>query len=95
MAHLMPLPLTLCCFSKIQIGFTCLVPAHPGSPRQGAVKRVCVCVYCIEIAINAKPADVVLFYTVTSLVRFFTFDGQTLAFTFDIYTDDVMAWKQV
>jgi len=52
-------------------------------------------VYCIEIAINAKPADVVLFYTVTSLVRFFTFDGQILAFTFDIYTDDVMAWKQV
>jgi len=52
-------------------------------------------VYCIEIAINAKPADVVLFYTITLSVRFFTFDGQTLAFTFDIYTDDVMAWKQV
>jgi len=44
MAQLMPLPLTVSCFSKIQIGFTCLVPAHPGSPGQGAVKRVCVCV---------------------------------------------------
>jgi len=38
----MPLPLTLSCFSKIQIGFTFLVPAHPRSPRQRAVKRVCV-----------------------------------------------------
>jgi len=31
MAQLMPLPLTVSCFSKIQIGFTFLVPAHPGS----------------------------------------------------------------
>jgi len=34
MAQLMPLPFTVSCSSKIQIGFTCLVPAHPGSPRQ-------------------------------------------------------------
>ena len=40
---LMPLPLTVSCFSKIQIGFTFLVPAHSGSPGQRAVKRVCVC----------------------------------------------------
>jgi len=44
MAQLMPLPLTVSCFSKIQIGFAFLVPAHPGSPGQRAVKRVCVCV---------------------------------------------------
>jgi len=31
-AQLMPLPLTVSCFSKIQIGFTFLVPAHPSSP---------------------------------------------------------------
>jgi len=43
MAQLMPLPLTVSCFSKIQIGFTFLVPAHPGSPGKRAVKRVCVC----------------------------------------------------
>ena len=43
MAQLMPLPLTVSCFSKVQIGFTFLVPAHPGSPGQRAVKRVCVC----------------------------------------------------
>ena len=35
LAQLMPLPLTISSFSKIQIGFTCLVPAHPGSPEQG------------------------------------------------------------
>ena len=42
MAQLMPLPLTVSCFSKIQIGFTFLVPAHPDSPRKRVVKRVCV-----------------------------------------------------
>ena len=44
MAQLMPLPLTVSCFSKIQIGFTFLLLAHPGSPGKEAVKRVCVCV---------------------------------------------------
>ena len=44
MAQLMPLPLTVSCFSKIQIGFTFLVPAHLGIPGRRAVKRVCVCV---------------------------------------------------
>jgi len=42
--QLMPLPLTASCSSKIQTGVTFLVPAHPGSPGQMAVKRVCVCV---------------------------------------------------
>jgi len=37
MAQLMPLLLTVSCFSKIQIGFSFL-----GSPGQRAVKRVCV-----------------------------------------------------
>ena len=40
----MPLPLTVSCFSKIQIGFTILAPAHPGSPGQRVVKQMCVCV---------------------------------------------------
>ena len=35
MAHLMPLPLTVSCFSKTQIGFIFLVPAHLGSPGKG------------------------------------------------------------
>ena len=43
MAQLMPLPLTFSCFSKIQIGFTFLVPAHLGSPGKGPLNaRVCV-----------------------------------------------------
>ena len=49
MAQLMPLPLTVPCSSKIQIGFTFLVPAHPGSPGKRAVKRVCVVLYCKKL----------------------------------------------
>ena len=44
MAQLMPLPLTVCYFRKIQIDFTFLVPAHLGSPWKTAVNWVCVCV---------------------------------------------------
>ena len=47
-AQMIPLPLTVSCFSKIQIGFAFLVPAHPGSPGKRAVKRVCVCVILCE-----------------------------------------------
>ena len=42
-AQLMPLPLTVSCFSKIQISFTfLLVPAYPSSPGQRVIKRVYV-----------------------------------------------------
>ena len=44
-AQLMPLPLTVSCFTKIQIGFTFLVPTQLGSPGKMAIKRVCV--FCI------------------------------------------------
>jgi len=46
MTQLMPLPLTVSCFSKIQIGFgfTFLVPAHLGWTGKRAVKWVC-CVF--------------------------------------------------
>ena len=46
LAQLMPLPLTVSCFSKIQIGSTFLVPAHLGSPEKGPL-NVCVCV-CVS-----------------------------------------------
>ena len=54
-AQLKPLPLTISCFSKIQIGFSFLVLAHPGSPGQRAIKRVCVCVciYMVDCAFSA------------------------------------------
>jgi len=45
MAQLMPLPLTVSCSSKIQIGFAFLVRAHPGSPGKGPLNG-CVCVCC-------------------------------------------------
>jgi len=61
MAQRMSPPLTVSCFSKIQIGFSFQVPAHPGSPGQRAVKRVCVCV-CVfsapPCAIASLLADV-------------------------------------
>jgi len=46
MVQLMPLPLTVSCFSRIQTGFTFLVPVYLGCPGKRAVKRVCVCAAC-------------------------------------------------
>jgi len=58
-AQLMPLPLTVSCFSKIQIGFTVLVPAHPGSPGQRAVERMYVtdCVYSSSRPMSSSSGD--------------------------------------
>jgi len=47
MAQLMPLPFTISCFSKIQTGFTFLVPVDPGSPGKGPLNG-CVCV-CLNV----------------------------------------------
>jgi len=51
MAQLMPLPLTVSCFSEVQTGFTFLVSAHPGSPGKRAIKRVCVCLSVLNISL--------------------------------------------
>ena len=50
MAQLMPV--TASCFSKIQIGFTFLVPAHSGSPGQRAVKWVYVCMFLVAYTLS-------------------------------------------
>ena len=50
MAQLMPLPRTVSCVSKIQIGFTFLVLAHLGSPEKGPL-NVCVCV-CVRACVR-------------------------------------------
>ena len=55
MAQLMPLPLTVSCFSKIQIGFAYLVPAHLGSPRKKEPLNGCVCV-CVTL-VQAHPGS--------------------------------------
>ena len=65
MTQLMPRPLTVSCFSKIQIGFTFLVPAHLGSPGQRAVKRVCECV-CVT---NKRAPKATLTQSVQRLER--------------------------
>jgi len=44
MAQLMPLPLTVSWFIKMQIGFTFLIPAHLGSPGQNPESRKMVVV---------------------------------------------------
>ena len=64
MAQLMPLPLTVSCFSKIHIGFTFLVPAHPGSPGQRAVKWECVHA-CVRVRVSLSVPPEYSFQTVT------------------------------
>jgi len=56
----MPLPLTVSCFSKIQIGITItfLVPAHLGRPGQRAIKWVCVYVTFCD---SAEQVDFFLY----------------------------------
>ena len=68
MVQLIPLPLAFSCFSKIKIGFTFLVPVHPGSPGQRAVKWVCVRVrvrvrvrVCVCVCVLAAHYGMLLF----------------------------------
>ena len=56
-AQLMPLPLTVSCFSKIQIGFTFLVLAYPGSPGKRDIKCVCVCV-CVCVLYEQEHENI-------------------------------------
>ena len=51
-AQLMPLLLTVSCFSKIKIGFTFLVPAYSGILGQRAVKRVCEFVLAVGASMD-------------------------------------------
>jgi len=53
MAQLMPLPLTVSCFSKIQIGFTFLVPAYLVVPEKIPLS-MCVCVCYGDVRIRAR-----------------------------------------
>jgi len=93
----MPLPLTVSCFSKIQIGFTFLVPAYPGSPGQRAVKRVCVVcdLTCVNCMIGPSGAEV----TVCSYADAFMFSSCTLSqqstFILQISLPDVLWYKKI
>jgi len=74
--HMAQMPLTVCCFSKIQIGFNFLLQAHLGSPGKRAVKRVCVCV-CVRYHILCflttlhQNSDIILNDTVQQSARLF------------------------
>ena len=72
-AQLMPLPLTVSCFSEIQIGFTFLVPAHLDSPGKRAVKRVCVCVCAAQLALcsNCEQCHIVSWHQKLNTYLFF------------------------
>ena len=69
MAQLMPLPLTVSCFSKNQIGFTFLVLVLLGSPRQRAVKQVCVCV-CVRACVHMRACVCVSTQTYPELYNY-------------------------
>ena len=70
-AQLMPLPLTASCFRKIPIGFTFLVPApaHLGSPRKMAVKRVCVCVFLVPAHLGNPGQSTIICVCVRACMR--------------------------
>ena len=56
----LPLPLTVSCFSKIQIDFTFLVPAYPGSPGKGPLNGcVCVCILLVTVACSRQRDQVI------------------------------------
>ena len=59
MVQLVPLPLTVSCSSKIQIGFTFLVLAHLSSPGQRDVKWVCVCVCNMEVGSYESKVELI------------------------------------
>ena len=81
MALRMPLPPTVSCFSKIQIGFSFLVPAHLGSPGQMAVKRVCVIIVVLPTSEAGKEAhslrQYILYVYVLIFISFFWAHGLT------------------
>jgi len=77
MAQLMPLPLTVSCFSKIQIGFTFLVSAHSGSPGRMLL--------LLQLVTSWTVANVVEWLAVVGLHRYaqvfrqHRVDGEALA----------------
>jgi len=69
MSQLMPLPLTGSCFSKIQTGFTFLVPEK--GPLNGCV-CVCVCVCaCVRVCMCLSVHDHIFGFTRPIFTTFF------------------------
>ena len=83
MAQLMPLPLTVSCFSKIQIGFTFLVPAHLRSPGKGPLNG-CVCDgHCVLAAASVLYVILLICeFSVTNLASGYTKPLKFYLFTY-------------
>ena len=62
MAQVKSLPLTVSCSSKIQIGFTFLVPAYPGCPGKEAVKWLLLLLLLIVFRALSSCAFVQMLY---------------------------------
>ena len=78
MSQLMPLPLTVSSFSKILIGFTFLVPAHPGSPGKRAVKRLCEWL-CSQCSVHLRYVSCShIFMVIRTWILVFIFIHRTL-----------------
>ena len=72
MAQLMPLPLTVSCFSKIQIGFTFLVPAHPGSLGKGPLNGSLYYNFChtfVPYTLRCAGKTLLVFYKSSATTR--------------------------
>jgi len=72
MVQLMPLPLTVSCYSRIQIGFTFLVPAHPRVVPEKGPLNGCVCAACWLVHIPQKTSSAVVAVTAVP-IRVITF----------------------
>jgi len=94
MAQLMPLPHTVSCYSKIKIGYTFLVLAHPGSPRKRAFKWVCVFQSCwlnsVLIAMWIR-----LFTDVSCLSVFTMYIHNAACFLWMWYNEQINHWCQL
>ena len=87
MAQLMSLLLTVCCFSKIQTGFTFLVPAHPGSPGKGPLTVVCICV--CYLLFSVAFIRLLLKYNVYSPLK----DIYTCWFLSTVACSEICSWR--
>jgi len=56
-----PVDATVSCFSKIQIGFTSLVPAYLGSSKIRAVKCACVCVVMVCFVADCCVSGLIIY----------------------------------
>jgi len=87
-AQLMPLPLTVSCSSKIQIGFTFLVLAYPGSPGKRVVKWVCVCLCFWETAHILQPC-LIFWIDLSKINQFWWFSVHFIIKKFDLNVNEV------